>query len=94
MVKNDTSRLREVANYEKPCPKCVTSVAMGFFFRICHQSLSDKLDCKDLSERFLRGELSPEQVAKEIKNAAKDDPSLMEDVEEIDRIRKTKRIDP
>jgi len=92
MVKNDTSRLREVANYEKPCPKCVTNVAMGFFFKICNESLSGKLDCKDLTERYIRGELSPEQVAKEIKNAAKGDPSLMEDLNEIDRIRKTKKI--
>jgi len=90
MVKYD--QLREVANREKQCPKCISSVAMGFFFRICHQSLSDKLDCKDMSERFLRGELSAEQVAKEIKDAAKDDPELMEDLNEIDRIRKSKKI--
>jgi len=76
------------------CPKCVTNVAMGFFFKVCHESLSDKLDCKDLTERYARGELSPEQVAKEIKNAARDDPSLMEDVEEIDRIRRTRKIEP
>lgn len=76
------------------CPKCVANVAMGFFFKVCNESLSGKLDCKDLTERYIRGEISAEHVAKEIKNAAKDDPSLMEDVEEIDRIRKTKRIDP
>ena len=92
MVKYD--ELQEVADREKPCPKCITNIAMGFFFRICHESLSGKLDCKDLSERFLRGELSPEQVAKEIKDAARDNPELMEDVEEIDRIRKTKKIEP
>lgn len=92
MVRYD--ELREVADREKPCPKCVTNVAMGFFFKVCHESLSDKLDCKDLTERYVRGELSPEQVAREIKDAARDNPSLMEDVEEIDRIRKTKRIDP
>ncbi len=92
MVKNDTSRLREMANYEKPCPKCVTNVAMGFFFKVCHESLSDKIDCKDLSERFIRGELSPEQVAREIKDVAKDNPSVMKDLNEIDRIRKSKKI--
>ena len=76
------------------CPKCVENVAMGFFFRICNESLSGKLDCKDLTERYIRGEINAEHVAKEIKNAARDDPTLMEDVEEIDRIRKTKKIDP
>jgi len=78
---------------KEPCPKCVTNIAMGFMFKVCKESLSDKLDCKDLSERFLHGELSAEQVAKEIKDAARDDPSLMEDLNEIDRIRKTKRIE-
>lgn len=94
MVKNDTSRLREMANYEKPCPKCVTNVAMGFLFKVCHEALSDKLDCKDLSERFLRGELKAEQIVKEIKDAARDNPELMEDLNEIDRIRKTRKIEP
>ena len=94
MVKNDISRLREMANHDKPCPKCVTNVAMGFFFKVCHESLSNKLDCKDLTERYNRGEISSEQVAKEIKDAARTDPELMEDLNEIDRIRKTRKIDP
>ena len=53
---------------------------MGFFFRICNESLSGKLDCKDLTERYIRVEINAEHVAKEIKNAARDNSSLMEDV--------------
>ena len=79
---------------EEPCPRCVTNVAMGFLLKICKESLSDKLDCKDLGERFLRGEISEEQLAKQIKKVARDDSALMEDIEEIDRIRKTKKIEP
>ncbi len=76
------------------CPKCVTNVAMGFMFKICHESLSGKLDCKDLSERYLRGEITEDQVAERVKDAARADPELMEDLNEIDRIRKTKKIEP
>lgn len=79
---------------EKPCPECVTNIAMGFMFKVCKESLSDKLDCKDLSLRYLRGEISEDQVAKQIQDAAKHDPSLTEDLNEIDRIRKTRKIEP
>ena len=92
MVNDETSRLRKMASWEKPCPRCVTNVAMGFFFKVCHESLSDKIDCKNLTERYIRGEINAEQVAKEIKDAARDDPSVMEDLNEIDRIRKAKKI--
>lgn len=79
---------------EKPCPKCVTNIAMGFLFKVCNESLSKKLDCKGLSERYLRGEISEEQVAEEIRDVARNDPELMEDLEEINRIRKTRKIVP
>ena len=79
---------------EESCPECVTNVALGFLFKVCKESLSKKLDCKDLSERYLRGEITENQVAEKIKDVAKDDPELMEDLNEIDRIRKTKRIEP
>lgn len=67
---------------------------MGFMFKICHESLSGKLDCEDLSERYLRGEITEDQVAERVKDAARADPELMEDLNEIDRIRKTKKIEP
>ncbi len=79
---------------KEPCPECVTNIALGFLFKVCKESLSKKLDCKDLSERYLRGEISEDQVAEKIKDAARADPELMEDLNEIDRIRKTKRIEP
>lgn len=79
---------------EKTCPKCVTNIAMGFLFKVCKESLSDKLDCKDLSERYLRGEITEDQVAEKIKDVAGHDSELMEDLNEIDRIRKTRRIKP
>jgi hypothetical protein len=67
---------------------------MGFMFKICHESLSGKLDCKDLTEQYIQGKISEDQVAEKIKDAARSDPELMEDVEEIDRIRKTRKIEP
>ena len=79
---------------KESCPKCVTNIAMGFFFKVCKESLSDKLDCKDLSERYLRGEITEDQVSEKIRDVAKSDPELMEDLNEIERIRKTKRIEP
>jgi hypothetical protein len=79
---------------EESCPKCVTNIAMGFLLKVCKESLSNKLDCKDLTERYLRGEISEDQVAEKIKDVARNDPQLMEDINEIDRIRKTKKIEP
>ena len=79
---------------EEPCPRCVTNVAMGFFFKVCKESLSNKLDCGELSKRYLRGELTEDQVAEKIKTVAQSDPELMEDLNEIDRIRRTKKIEP
>ena len=67
---------------------------MGFLFKVCKESLSEKLDCKDLSLRYLRGEISEDQVAEKIRHVAKNDPELMEDLNEINRIRKTKKSEP
>jgi len=78
---------------EKPCLKCTTNITMGFLFKVCKESLSDKLDCKTLSERYLRGEISEDQVAQKIRDVAKSDPELMEDLNEINRIRKTGKIE-
>ena len=79
---------------EESCPECVTNIAMGFLLKVCKQSLSNKLDCKDLTERYLRGEITEDQIAEKIKDAARNDPELMEDINEINRIRKTKKIEP
>ena len=79
---------------EKPCPECVANIAMGFFFKVCKESLSDKLDCKDLSLQYLRGEITEDQVSEKIRDVAKSDPELMEDLDEIERIRKTRKIEP
>jgi hypothetical protein len=67
---------------------------MGFYFKICNESLSSKLDCKELTKRYLRGEISEDQVAEKIRAVARSDPELMEDLNEIERIRKTKKIEP
>jgi len=72
----------------------VANIAMGFFFKVCKESLSDKLDCKDLSLRYLRGEITEDQVSQRIRDVAKSDPELMEDLDEIERIRKTRKIEP
>ncbi len=88
-------RLRgTVKENKEPCPKCVTNITMGFLFKVCKESLSDKLDCKDLTERYLRGEITEDQVAEKIRDVARSDPELMEDLNEINRIRKTKKIEP
>jgi len=79
---------------EVPCPKCVNDISMGFFFKVCHDSLSDKVDCKKLSGQYLRGELNADQIAEKIREAAKNDESLLEDIGEIERIRKTGKIEP
>jgi len=83
-----------VKENKEPCPKCVTNITMGFLFKVCKESLSDKLDCKDLTERYLRGEITEDQVAEKIRDVARSDPELMEDLNEINRIRKTKKIEP
>jgi len=82
-----------VKENEKACPKCVTNIAMGFMFKVCKESLSDKLDCKDLSERYLRGEITEDQVSEKLRDVAKSDPELLEDLNEIERIRKTRKIE-
>ena len=75
-----------------PCPKCVNDISMGFFFKICKESLSDKVDCKKLSGQYLRGELNADQIAEKIKKAAENDKALLEDIGEIERIRRTGKI--
>ena len=79
---------------EEPCPKCTTNITMGFLFKVCKDSLSNKLDCKDLTTRYLLGEITEDQVAEKIRDAARNDPELMEDLDEINRIRKTRKIEP
>ncbi|MCJ7632851.1 hypothetical protein MUP77_10735 [Candidatus Bathyarchaeota archaeon] len=82
----------KTAKSAEPCPKCVTDTAMGFFFKICGESLSDKIDCKKLSGQYLRGEINADQVAEKIRATAGNDPELMEDLKEIDRIRRRGKI--
>ncbi|MBU1173174.1 MAG: hypothetical protein KKD44_26720 [Proteobacteria bacterium] len=78
---------------EEECPKCVVATAMGFILKICGESLSDKIDCKELTGQYLRGEINADQVVKKIKRAARNDPELMANLNEIDRIRKTRKIE-
>ena len=75
-----------------PCPKCVADISMGFFFKVCNDSLSDKVDCKKLSGQYLRGEINADQIAEKILEAAGNNKALLEDIGEIDRIRKTGKI--
>jgi hypothetical protein len=91
---NVWGRLRKMKKDEKACSECVANIAMGFFFKVCKESLSDKLDCKDLSLQYLRGEITEDQVSQRIRDVAKSDPELMEDLNEIERIRKTRKIEP
>lgn len=65
---------------------------MGFFFKVCGESLSDKIDCQKLSGQYLRGEINADQVAEKIRATAGNDPELMEDLKEIDRIRRRGKI--
>jgi len=84
MVKNEKENA--------PCPKCINDISMGFFFKICNESLSDKVDCKKLSGLYLRGEINADQIAEKIIEAARNDPALIEDLKEINKIRRTGKI--
>lgn len=77
---------------EAPCPRCVNDISMGFFFKICNDSLSDKVDCKKLSRQYLHGELNADQIAEKILEAAQNDSALTKDINEINRIRRTGKI--
>ena len=77
---------------EEPCSKCVNDIALGFFFKVCKELLSDKIDCKKLSGQYLRGEINADQIAEKIKAAAGNDKALLEDIGEIDRIRRLGKI--
>ena len=79
---------------EEPCPTCIADISMGFFFAVCKDSLSDKIDCRSLKKQFLKGEITPDKVIEKIKEAAKYDPEISSDLKEIERIRKTGKIDP
>jgi len=87
MKKNKLNKEEDV-----PCPRCVKDISMGFFFKVCNESLSDKLDCKKISGQYLHGELNADQIAEKILDAASNDPELTEDINEINRIRKTGKI--
>lgn len=74
---------------KQPCPACTNAITMGFFFKVCKESLSDKINCKELSKQLLDGEVTPEKVIEKIKEAAKNNTSALEDIKEIEEIRRT-----
>ena len=77
---------------QETCPRCINDVALAFYFEICRQHLSSKLDCKKLSGQYLRGEITVDQVAKKVREAATNDPELVNELDEIERIRKTGKL--
>ena len=79
---------------EEPCPKCVVATAMGFMLNICGESLSDKIDCEKLSGKYSRGEISSNQVVRKIKRAARNNPEVLEELNDYDRMRKSGKIEP
>ena len=87
MKKNKLDKEEDV-----PCTRCVNDISMGFFFKICKESLSEKVNCKQLSGQYLRGELNADQIAETILDAASNNPELTDDINEINRIRKTGKI--
>jgi len=74
------------------CPKCRDAITTGFLFKICDESLSDKVDCKSLTDQYLRGELDADQIAEKIKEAVGNDKALLKDLKEIEHIRKTGKV--
>ncbi len=77
---------------DAPCPQCREAITTGFLFNICEESLSDKLDCKNLTDQYLRGELNADQIAEKIKEAAGNNKTLLKDLNEIEHIRKSGKI--
>ena len=76
----------------KPCPQCKDAITTGFLFNVCEESLSDKLDCKSLTDQYLRGELNADQIAEKIKEAAGNDKAVLKDLKEIEYIRKNGKL--
>lgn len=78
---------------EKECPKCYADVGIGLFLKICNDTLSHKINCKELREKFEKGEVSREELVGKIKGAAKDEPDLLDSLNEVERIMKTGRLE-
>lgn len=76
----------------KPCPQCKDAITTGFLFNICKKSLSDKIDCKSLTDQYLHGELDADQIAKKIKEAAGNDKAILTDLKEIEHLRKKGKL--
>jgi hypothetical protein len=73
------------------CPQCTNAITMGFVFKVCKDSLSDKINCKELSNKLLCGELTAENVIEKVKAAAEGNKEAINDLEEIEGIRETEK---
>ena len=73
------------------CPQCADAITMGFVFKVCNDSLSGKINCKELSNKLLRGELTAEKVIEKVKAAAEGNEEATSDLDEIETIRKTEK---
>ena len=73
------------------CPQCADAITMGFVFKVCNDSLSDKINCKELSNKLLRGELTAEKVIEKVKAAAEGNEEATSDLDEIENIRETEK---
>lgn len=75
------------------CAQCAVDVGAGLYLRICNDLLSQKVDCEDLSAKFSTGKIGREELFTKIKEAAHDEPDVLADLEEIERLAKTTTLD-
>ena len=61
--------------------------------KICKDVLADKVDCKELADQFNRGEITTLELIKRVKEAAKDEPEVRADLELVEEIVRTGKID-
>jgi hypothetical protein len=67
------------------CKTCVVDVGTGFALKICKDALP-KVDCEGIAKDFSAGKITREQLFTRIKEGAQNEPDVLADVEEIERL--------
>jgi len=66
------------------CPSCELAVAIGTNLRVCRK-IGNKKICKELFDKVVKDEISPEDVFKKVRKMAIGRPDETEILDEVDR---------
>ena len=66
--------MSEEEKKEEECPECSLSIGLGMSINICKNAKEVDLDCDEIYDKVVKGEMSTEEGFAKIKEAFKDRP--------------------